>query len=83
MIGNWFGRAIGRWLGFAESQPLPVPIPEPRPRRSRLMHKPRRYVEKELQTPDGPMIVLVPAEWTADDMLDLATALVLADALNH
>jgi hypothetical protein len=41
-----------------------------------------RTVKREIQTPDGPLIVVVPDDWTADDLMTLTQALLLADALH-
>lgn len=50
--------------------------------RPRVMRRRDSFIEREIQTPDGPLIVVVPDDWTADDLMNLTTALVLADALN-
>lgn len=74
---------LGLWTSEAPPQPPPAVVTQaPRAGRSRIMRRPRRYVERELQTPEGPLIVLVPDDWTADDLLTLATSLVLTDALS-
>lgn len=83
MIGLWLGRSIGAWFGQHDVVEVPaVRTVQPRTYRSRTLRRvPKRLIERELQTPDGPLRILVPDDWTDGDLLDLTTALVLADAL--
>ena len=69
--------------GAAAPEPVQPRSQQPRAVRSRTLRRsPKRYIEREIDTPDGPMIVLVPDDWTADNLMTLTTALVLADALH-
>ena len=83
MIGQWLGNSIGDWFGRLETIPTePVEPGTGGGIRHRLMRRINRRIEREIQTPSGPLIVVVPDDWTADDLLQLTTALVLTDALH-
>jgi hypothetical protein len=80
VIGQWLGYSVGQWLGRVLTPGVsPEVVREVgRAVRSRTLRRlPARLVKRKLQTPDGPLIVLVPDDWTADDMLTLTTALAM------
>lgn len=87
MIGHWLGYTAGQWLGHVLA-PVPPVVPVVTPSRGSLgrshtiVRVPKRLVRREVQTPDGPLIILVPDDWTTDDLMTLTTALVLTDALD-
>lgn len=86
-LGLGFGARSMAYLGLWPSE-ITEPTPDlPPPSgggmgRLRTRRLTRGYVEREIATPDGPLIVVVPEEWTADDLMTLTQALVLADALH-
>jgi hypothetical protein len=75
------------WPGGAGGTVEPPPTSPPTESgggviRPRVMRRRDGFVEREIATPAGPLIVVVPDDWTAEDLMTLTTALVLADALN-
>jgi hypothetical protein len=81
MIGSWLGYSIGQWLGRVLTPgAAPAVVREVgRAVRSRTLKRiPKRLIEREIQTPDGPLKVLVPDDWTADDLLTITTALAMS-----
>jgi hypothetical protein len=87
-LGVGFGARVMAYLGlWPVTTAPPAPI-DPGPGeggggvRLRTRRLTRGYVEREIQTPDGPLIVVVPDDWTADDLMTLTQALLLAGRLN-
>jgi hypothetical protein len=75
------------WPGGTTGTVEPPPITPPATGgsgviRPRVMRRRDGFVEREIATPAAPLIVLVPDDWTADDLMTLTQALVLSDALN-
>lgn len=84
-LGVGYGARALAYLGL-----WPTTVPAPTPHREigrsgrshTIVRVPKRLVRREVQTPDGPLIILVPDDWTTDDLMTLTTALVLTDALD-